>query len=115
MQVGLGLLAAAAATLVPAFAVLSGLVGGVSQTFLAFVLPPLMLLRLSNKGAKATTTRAENRFAEMIGVRSEGADDDNISTSNSIFLLVISVFGVSAGIFVAVTSLRTLSSKDSAS
>jgi len=38
----LGGIAAGAATFVPAFGLLSGLVGGVSQTFLAFVLPPLM-------------------------------------------------------------------------
>jgi proton-coupled amino acid transporter len=39
----LGLVAAGASIFVPAFGLLSGLVGGVSQTFLAFVLPPLML------------------------------------------------------------------------
>jgi proton-coupled amino acid transporter len=39
----LGLVAAAGGIFVPAFGLLSGLVGGVSQTFLAFVLPPLML------------------------------------------------------------------------
>ena len=38
----LGCLAAAGGIFVPAFGVLSGLVGGVSQTFLALVLPPLM-------------------------------------------------------------------------
>ena len=38
----LGLVAAGAGSFVPAFGLLSGLVGGVSQTFLAFVLPPLM-------------------------------------------------------------------------
>lgn len=38
----LGGIAAGAATFVPAFGLLSGLVGGVSQTFLAFVLPPLV-------------------------------------------------------------------------
>ena len=38
----LGVVAAAAGSFVPAFGLLSGLVGGVSQTFLAFVLPPLM-------------------------------------------------------------------------
>ena len=38
----LGVVAAGAGSFVPAFGVLSGLVGGVSQTFLAFVLPPLM-------------------------------------------------------------------------
>ena len=41
----LGVVAAGAATLVPAFGLLSGLVGGVSQTFLAFVLPPLVWAR----------------------------------------------------------------------
>ncbi len=41
----LGLVAAAGGILVPAFGLLSGLVGGVSQTFLAFVLPPLMLTK----------------------------------------------------------------------
>jgi len=43
---GLGLVTAAASMFVPAFAILSGLVGGVAQTFLAFVMPPLMLMRL---------------------------------------------------------------------
>jgi solute carrier family 36 (proton-coupled amino acid transporter) len=38
----LGIVAASASRFVPAFGLLSGLVGGVSQTFLAFVLPPLM-------------------------------------------------------------------------
>jgi hypothetical protein len=37
----LGLVAAGCSIFVPAFGLLSGLVGGVSQTFLAFVLPPL--------------------------------------------------------------------------
>jgi proton-coupled amino acid transporter len=39
----LGLVAAGSSIYVPAFGLLSGLVGGVSQTFLALVLPPLML------------------------------------------------------------------------
>ena len=39
----LGLVAGGSSLYVPAFGLLSGLVGGVSQTFLAFVLPPLML------------------------------------------------------------------------
>jgi proton-coupled amino acid transporter len=38
----LGIVAASASTVIPAFGLLSGLVGGVSQTFLAFVMPPLM-------------------------------------------------------------------------
>jgi proton-coupled amino acid transporter len=38
----LGIVAASASTFIPAFGLLSGLVGGVSQTFLAFVMPPLM-------------------------------------------------------------------------
>jgi hypothetical protein len=38
----LGLVAAGCSIFVPAFGLLSGLVGGVSQTFLALVLPPLM-------------------------------------------------------------------------
>ena len=38
----LGVVAAGAGSFVPAFGLLSGLVGGVSQTFLAFVMPPLM-------------------------------------------------------------------------
>lgn len=41
----LGIAASAGAVFVPAFGLLSGLVGGVSQTFLAFVLPPLMLVK----------------------------------------------------------------------
>ncbi len=41
----LGIVAAAGGILVPGFGLLSGLVGGVSQTFLAFVMPPLMLTK----------------------------------------------------------------------
>jgi proton-coupled amino acid transporter len=41
----LGICAAMASIFVPAFGLLSGLVGGVSQTFLALVLPPLMFAR----------------------------------------------------------------------
>ena len=41
----LGLVAAAGGIFVSAFGLLSGLVGGVSQTFLAFVLPPLMVIQ----------------------------------------------------------------------
>lgn len=40
-----GICAAMASIFVPTFGLLSGLVGGVSQTFLAFVLPPLMFAR----------------------------------------------------------------------
>ena len=40
--IALGVVAAGAGSFVPAFGLLSGLVGGVSQTFLAFVMPPLM-------------------------------------------------------------------------
>ena len=43
---GLGAIAAGAGIFIPAFALLSGLVGGVCQTFLAFVMPPLMLQSL---------------------------------------------------------------------
>jgi len=39
----LGVVAASAASFIPAFGILSGVVGGVSQTFLAFVFPPFML------------------------------------------------------------------------
>jgi proton-coupled amino acid transporter len=46
--VGLGLVAACSSIFVPAFGLLSGLVGGVSQTFLALVLPPLMLSQQQN-------------------------------------------------------------------
>lgn len=42
----LGMCAALASISVPAFGLLSGLVGGVSQTFLAFVLPPLMYAKI---------------------------------------------------------------------
>jgi proton-coupled amino acid transporter len=38
----LGIIAASASSFVPAFGLLSGLVGGVSQTFLAFIMPPLI-------------------------------------------------------------------------
>ena len=38
----LGIIAASASSFIPAFGLLSGLVGGVSQTFLAFVLPPFI-------------------------------------------------------------------------
>jgi proton-coupled amino acid transporter len=44
----LGLVAGGASLYVPAFGLLSGLVGGVSQTFLALVLPPLMLSQQQN-------------------------------------------------------------------
>ena len=42
----LGIIAASCSIFIPAFGILSGLVGGVSQTFLAFVLPPLMYLKI---------------------------------------------------------------------
>jgi proton-coupled amino acid transporter len=45
----LGLSAAGCSIFIPAFGILSGLVGGVSQTFLAFVLPPLMYLQQQNQ------------------------------------------------------------------
>jgi hypothetical protein len=45
----LGIIAASAGSFIPAFGLLSGLVGGVSQTFLAFVLPPLMLSKIQQK------------------------------------------------------------------
>ena len=45
----LGALAASAALFVPAFGLLSGLVGGVAQAFLGFVMPPLMLQRLERR------------------------------------------------------------------
>ena len=52
----LGGIAAGAGMFIPAFALLSGLVGGVCQTFLAFAMPPVMLRALkqctTNKGAK---------------------------------------------------------------
>jgi hypothetical protein len=38
----LGMIAACASIFIPAFGLLSGLVVGVSQTFLAFVLPPII-------------------------------------------------------------------------
>ena len=44
----LGIVAAGASIFVPAFGLLSGLVGGVSQTFLALVLPPLMLNKMQH-------------------------------------------------------------------
>ena len=50
----LGLVAGGSSLYVPAFGLLSGLVGGVSQTFLAFVFPPLMLSQKQNpKGVLA--------------------------------------------------------------
>lgn len=45
----LGSIAALCSIFIPAFGLLSGLVGGVSQTFLAFVLPPLMLSKLQQQ------------------------------------------------------------------
>ena len=42
----LGVVAAGASVLVPAFALLSGLVGGVSQTVLGLVMPPLIFRKL---------------------------------------------------------------------
>ena len=59
----LGVAAAAAGVLVPAFGLLSGLVGGVSQVAQAFVLPPLMLVALSS-----TTARNSNYFFVFVGV-----------------------------------------------
>ena len=44
--VALGVVAAGASVLVPAFALLSGLVGGVSQTVLGLVMPPLIFRKL---------------------------------------------------------------------
>ena len=43
--VSLGCIAAAASIFIPAFGLLSGLVGGVSQAFLAFCFPLLMMAR----------------------------------------------------------------------
>mmetsp|Transcript_8280 Transcript_8280/g.12743 ORF Transcript_8280/g.12743 Transcript_8280/m.12743 type:complete len:443 (-) Transcript_8280:280-1608(-) len=54
----LGGVAAGCSIFVPAFGVLSGLVGGVSQTFLAFVLPPLMMSRNSK--------RHHNRYTVLV-------------------------------------------------
>lgn len=51
----LGLFAACASIYVPEFGLLSGLVGGVSQTFLAFVLPPLMLAYTQNTASQFAT------------------------------------------------------------
>jgi hypothetical protein len=57
----LGVIAAMAGTVLPAFGLLSGLVGGVSQTFLAFVVPPIM---------SATLMEANNE-------NDDDNDDDN--------------------------------------
>lgn len=59
----LGAIAAGAGVFIPAFALLSGLVGGVCQTFLAFVMPPLMLRALkqfsTSKGTKELVASCE--------------------------------------------------------
>ena len=67
---GLGAIAAGAGIFIPAFALLSGLVGGVCQTFLAFVMPPLMLqsLRRGNcdtKNACRGLSKTPNSCDEM--------------------------------------------------
>ena len=67
---GLGAIAAGAGIFIPAFALLSGLVGGVCQTFLAFVMPPLMLQSLmrGNNGTKDACrglSKAPNSSDEM--------------------------------------------------
>mmetsp|Transcript_8774 Transcript_8774/g.17913 ORF Transcript_8774/g.17913 Transcript_8774/m.17913 type:complete len:498 (-) Transcript_8774:1409-2902(-) len=65
----LGVTAAGAGIFIPAFALLSGLVGGVCQTFLAFVMPPVMLRVLkqctTNKGAKETRSALDD--AKVVG------------------------------------------------
>lgn len=65
----LGVVAASAGSFVPAFGLLSGLVGGVSQTFLAFVLPPLMWAKqrgdrrqLLNAHVQTSTGRQEHHI-----------------------------------------------------
>lgn len=55
----LGILASAGATLLPAFGLLSGLVGGVSQTFLGFVLPPLLSMKVQRAMEASGSGEAE--------------------------------------------------------
>jgi len=69
--VALGCIAAGAATFVPAFGLLSGLVGGVSQTFLAFVLPPLMWAK-----------QRERLLGGGRGKHESSAEDDCFHTSH---------------------------------
>ena len=57
---GLGVIAAGAGIFVPAFALLSGLVGGVCQTFLSFVMPPLMWQSLRRGGENKGLTKQPN-------------------------------------------------------
>jgi amino acid permease len=58
----LGIVAASAGSFIPAFGLLSGLVGGVSQTFLAFVLPPLMWSKIQQKQKKHQRSSPTSTF-----------------------------------------------------
>lgn len=71
----LGLVAAAGGIFIPAFGLLSGLVGGVSQTFLAFVLPPLMLIKQRHVARK-------------------GRGDESLSSSGTVWLHTNKEFGL---------------------
>lgn len=71
---GLGTVAAGAGIFIPAFALLSGLVGGVCQTFLALVMPPLMLqsLRTVNGEDKNTSCKGLTKQPNVGEVKTFG-------------------------------------------
>ncbi|KAG7351809.1 transmembrane amino acid transporter [Nitzschia inconspicua] len=62
----LGVVAASASSFIPAFGILSGLVGGVSQTFLAFVLPPLMWTKIQQQQQQTNLHRSSSLSASIL-------------------------------------------------
>ena len=70
--IGLGVVAAGAGSFVPAFGLLSGLVGGVSQTFLAFVLPPLMWAKQQQQQQQSQQQHEEHNGLLPLSSMNEG-------------------------------------------
>uniref|UniRef100_A0A7S4RX07 Amino acid transporter transmembrane domain-containing protein n=1 Tax=Ditylum brightwellii TaxID=49249 RepID=A0A7S4RX07_9STRA len=68
----LGFIAACAGLLIPSFALFSGLVGGVCQTFLGFVFPPLMYLQLLHQiryhGKKKKGSASWSDYVTLMGI-----------------------------------------------
>ncbi|KAG7365903.1 transmembrane amino acid transporter [Nitzschia inconspicua] len=62
----LGVVAASASSFIPAFGILSGLVGGVSQTFLAFVLPPLMWTKIQQQQQQTNPHRSSSLSSSIL-------------------------------------------------